>query len=93
MVQEYKIIAHKVFKAEADACMDSLKNTLVEKYSDGVLKAIKLKFRGLNNPFPIYEEDDEDELELEDDSVDKFLNNPITWNMGLTGCIRAIEET
>ena len=81
MVQEYRLIAHKVFKAEADACMDSLKNTLVEKYGDGVLKAFKSKFRGLNNPFPIYGEEEEDELELEDDSVDKFLNKTITCQM------------
>ena len=61
--------------------MESLKNTLVDKHGDGVLKAFKSKFRGLNNPFPIYGEEDDDKIELEDDRVDKFLNKTITCQM------------
>ena len=53
MIKEYKLTAHKVFKTEADAYMESLKKTLVDKHGEGVLQAFKSKSRGLNNPFPI----------------------------------------
>ena len=32
MINEYRLTTHKVFKTEAEACMESLKNTLVDKY-------------------------------------------------------------
>ena len=92
MVQEYKIVAHKVFKKEADSCMETLKNVLVEKYGDGVLKAFVSRFRGLNNPFPIYGEETEDEIELEDDSVDKFLNKTITCQMDNMEIVETSKE-
>ena len=58
MIKEYGLTAHKVFKTEADACMGSLKNTLVDKYGKGVLRAFRSKFKGFNNPFPIYGEEE-----------------------------------
>ena len=53
--------------------MESLKNTLVDKHGEGVLWAFKHKFKGLNNPFPIYGDEEDYELELEDNGKDKFL--------------------
>ena len=48
---------------------------------EGVLQAFRSKFKGFNNPFPIYGDKEDDELKLEDDSKDKFLNKTITCQM------------
>ena len=93
MIKEYRLTAHKVFKKEADACMDSLKNTLVDKCGKGVLRAFRSKFKGLNNPFPIYGEERDDELDLEDNSEDKFLNKTITCQMDNMEIVEESIET
>ena len=93
MIKEYRLTAHKVFKTEADVCMDSLKNTLVDKYGKGVLQVFRSKFKGLNNLLPIYGEEEDDKLDLEDYSKDKFLNKTITCQMDNMEIVEKSIET
>ena len=76
----FSLVAHKAFEKEANQCALTLVNVLVDKYGDGILAAFKNGMRGLNNPHKTYVtevEDNEFEIDLESDEVDKFMNNTV----------------